>query len=82
MVREYLHTNRHGEFVFCAMNRKYAMHLHGGVARGRDYSLYAVRTKNDFREFCAFENVFMHPPVAAAVAALARGCGSDECAAH
>ena len=72
MVSSKFRLDRHGQFVFAAVQNKNPVHLNRKDPLRCNFPFHAVRPKNDIGEFPTFENVFMHflvSPIVAAVSA-------------
>src|SRR6267154_5984257 len=70
VVSRKFRLHRHNQFVFAAVQNKNPVHLNRKDPLRRNFPFHAVWPKNDFGEFPAFENVFMHFLVAPIVAAV------------
>jgi len=82
MISGKFRLDRHGQFMFAAMQNKNPVQLNCESARGRNFSVHPVRPENDILVSRAFENFFVHFLVARIVAAIPAGGEYDDFTAN
>ena len=70
IISRKLGLNRSSQLVFAAMQNKNSMHLNRKASLRHYFPVYVLRSKDDFLVLSAFENIFVHFPVARIVAAI------------